>query len=30
MTENKYRINSIIPNDSSDDYDDHYDIWESL
>jgi hypothetical protein len=26
MTENKYRINSIIHNDSSDDYD----IWESL
>jgi hypothetical protein len=30
MTENKYRMNSIIHNDSSDDYDDHYDILESL
>jgi len=30
ITKNKYGINSIIYNDSSDDYDDHYGIWESL
>jgi hypothetical protein len=30
MTENKYRINSITHSDSSDDYGDHYDVWESL
>jgi len=30
MTENKYRMNSIIHNDSSDDYDDDYNILESL
>ena len=30
MTEYKYRMNSIIRSDSSDDYVDHYDVWESL
>jgi len=30
MTKNKYRMNSIICSDSSDDYDDHYEFWESL
>ena len=30
MTKNKYRMYSIICSDSSDDYDDHYEFWESL